>query len=96
MGKKTIEDLAKLILMIIITAVINFYTAKRHLKDSKLEGKLDRTEYEKDQKEKWSNHNKLHIEENKAAELQSKQIQWLYQNEIMKNNYKIKPLEINE
>lgn len=83
MGKKTLEDLGKLILMLIITTVINFYTAKRHLKDVVLASKLDKTEYEKDQEKEEREraaalkaHNERHDRENAMYQENMTWIRW--------------------
>lgn len=60
-----------------------------------IEKKLDKTEYTKDQKEKWDSHNDIHALETKAFDNVVLKIDWLYQNEINKGNNSIRPLNIN-
>lgn len=57
-----------------------------------IDNKLDKSEYQKDQTLRWSQHDKIHQAEGKTIENMVDKIDWLYMNEISKKNYTVPPL----
>lgn len=81
----------------ITVAMVMFFTTNKKADaqqlEKKLNSKLDKIEYQNDQAKIWSAHDKIHIIESQKMEDNYKKIDWLYKNEISKNNYRIAPLK---
>jgi sensor domain CHASE-containing protein len=82
MGKKTLEDIAKLILMSFITFILTTVGVKRTMLDSK----MDRMEYEKDQEQRWNAHDQVQKKNDERNQETHDMVKFLYENEISKSN----------
>ena len=77
MGKKTLEEIGKILLVSIISILITTLTARRVLLDSK----VDKTQYENDNKKRDANNSMYRIEHEKRHDREEKQyqenLQWI-------------------
>lgn len=92
MGKKTLEEIGKILLVSFISILITGIYARRRL----LDGKLDKTAYDSDQELRWNSHNITHELERENDKRNTEMINWLYQNEIKKGTYRIPPLKLED
>jgi hypothetical protein len=78
MGKKTFEEIGKILLVSIISILISISATRRILLDSK----LDKEDYKADQKTRWSEHDKQHDLENERDKETYNMVKFLYENAI--------------
>ena len=91
MGKKAAEEIGKALLI----SIISFLLTTTYVRQKVLNDKLDKIEYRYDQDSRWNTHKSVHEIESKALEDLSKQVGWLYQNEINKRTNSIPPLKLD-
>ena len=77
MGKKTLEEVGRILLISFITIIITLVTARRTL----LDAKLSKTDYEIDQKLRWEGHDKEQRKNDFRNEKTYEMVLFLYQKE---------------
>lgn len=82
MGKKTLEDIAKLILMSFITFILTSVGIRRTMLDSK----MDKIEYEADQEKRWNAHDEVQKKNDERAQKTFDMVLFLYESEISKKD----------
>lgn len=82
MGKKTLEEIGKILLVSIISILISVMATRRVILDKK----LDRSEYIEDQSQRWGLHKEIHDKDDKRMDEVRDMVKFLYENELKKQN----------
>jgi hypothetical protein len=82
MGKKTLEEIGKILLVSMISILISVTSVRRKLLDEK----MGRDEYEKDQDKRWEAHDKIQSKNDARNEETFRMVKFLYEQEIKKAN----------
>lgn len=81
MGKKTLEEIGKILLVSMISILISTMATRRIALDKK----MDRAEYNEDQNQRWTAHDKIEKEKDKRLEDMYQMVKDIYYKEFNKD-----------
>lgn len=82
MGKKTLEEIGKILLVSFISIMLTSIGVRRTLLDTK----LDKEEYKEDQARRWDSHDKIQAKNDERNAETYRMVKFLYEREINKKD----------